>query len=85
MCLHSSLNNGDFIQIAVIGREVLKGMDYMHKAGMIHRDVKAGNILIDGNGHVMLADFGVAATLERTASWGQGYGNRGTFVGTPCW
>jgi len=71
--------------IAVILREVLKGLDYMHRHDSIHRDVKAGNILVNNDGNVLLADFGVAATLERNASWGFAAGGRNTFVGTPCW
>ena len=46
---------------------------------------QAGNILIDANGQVMLADFGVAATMERGGSWGAQNLARNTFVGTPCW
>jgi serine/threonine protein kinase len=46
---------------------------------------QAGNILIDANGHVNLADFGVAASMERTGSWGHDKSMRMTFVGTPCW
>ena len=46
---------------------------------------QAGNILVNNDGNVLLADFGVAATLERTASWGCAAGGRNTFVGTPCW
>jgi serine/threonine-protein kinase OSR1/STK39 len=34
---------------------------------------------------VLLADFGVAATLERGGSWGNRMMSRNTFVGTPCW
>lgn len=34
---------------------------------------------------MLLADFGVAATLERSGSWGHAEQNRNTFVGTPCW
>lgn len=74
----------DEVFIATVLREVLKGLEYLHKNGMIHRDIKAGNILIDGNGQVKLADFGVSATIERTGNWG-GDGSRFTFVGTPCW
>ena len=47
--------------------------------------VQAGNILIDNIGQVLLADFGVAATMERGGSWGNQQLARNTFVGTPCW
>ncbi len=46
---------------------------------------QAGNILVDKDGWVYLADFGVATSLDRTGSWGHDKGNRMTFVGTPCW
>lgn len=47
--------------------------------------VQAGNILINTDGNVVLADFGVAAQMERGGSWGSKNVSRNTFVGTPCW
>ncbi|XP_075501222.1 uncharacterized protein LOC142539562 isoform X1 [Primulina tabacum] len=68
--------------IATLLREVVKALVYLHSDGHIHRDVKAGNILIDTNGAVKLADFGVAACMFDT---GDRQRSRNTFVGTPCW
>ena len=49
------------------------------------RLLQAGNILINTDGQVLLADFGVAAQMERGGSWGNKNVARNTFVGTPCW
>ncbi|XP_039054105.1 serine/threonine-protein kinase svkA-like isoform X3 [Hibiscus syriacus] len=70
------------VVIATVLREVLKGLEYLHHHGHIHRDVKAGNILIDSKGGIKLGDFGVSACIFDS---GDRQRMRNTFVGTPCW
>ena len=65
---------------AWVCRGVLQALAYMHDvAKVIHRDVKAANVLVTRDGAVKLADLGVAAQLQRTMS------KRGTMIGTPHW
>lgn len=85
-CLHilkSSHPEGfEEVVIATILREVLKALEYLHHHGLIHRDVKAGNILICERGAIKLGDLGVSACLFDS---GDRQRMRNTFVGTPCW
>ena len=65
--------------IAVLMYNVLEGLHYLHSNGMIHRDIKADNILLDKKGNIQISDFGVSATLKNTM------GCFDTFIGTPFW
>jgi len=69
--------------ILYIMHETLLGLQYIHEHnGQIHRDIKAGNILIDHNGDIRIADFGVSGWLINA---GKQQEKAKTFVGTPCW
>lgn len=61
-------------------REVLVALTFLHKNGIIHRDIKAANILLTAQPpRILLCDFGVAALLASNTA------KRSTFVGTPYW
>lgn len=67
-------------RVLAIGVDVAGALATAHALGVIHRDVKPGNILLTGTGGVKLADFGIAKsteTLDHTVT--------GTIVGTPAY
>ncbi|XP_040207573.1 protein kinase C delta type-like [Rana temporaria] len=65
-------------KIRSISAEILCGLQYLHTMGIVHRDIKAKNILLDKDGHIKITDFGTAVT--------DAYGKmiKG-LVGTPCY
>jgi serine/threonine protein kinase len=66
--------------VATIGLDLLAGLDAAHDAGIIHRDVKPGNVLVDRNGHARLTDFGIATTTGDSSLTTQG-----ALIGSPSY
>ncbi|XP_067089730.1 serine/threonine-protein kinase 10 [Osmerus mordax] len=66
-------------QISEVCYQTLQGLSYLHQLHIIHRDLKAGNILLMFDGQVKLADFGVSVKNTHTLQ------KRTTFIGTPYW
>ena len=63
--------------LGIYVKQVLHGLSYLHKKGVLHRDIKGGNLLLDKTGRVKLADFGTCtyAALNKNI----------TVIGTPFW
>ncbi|XP_005376392.1 PREDICTED: serine/threonine-protein kinase 10 [Chinchilla lanigera] len=66
-------------QIQVVCRQMLEALNFLHNKKIIHRDLKAGNVLMTLEGDIRLADFGVSAKNLKTLQ------KRDSFIGTPYW
>jgi len=60
-------------------REAALALGHAHKGGIVHRDVKPANIMLESDGRVILTDFGISKALEG----GSGFTGTGAIIGTP--
>ena len=65
-------------QAVAVARQICAGLEEAHKLGVVHRDLKPQNIMLDEDGQARIMDFGIARSLT-----GKSITGAGTFVGTP--
>ncbi|XP_009617135.1 serine/threonine-protein kinase AtPK2/AtPK19-like [Nicotiana tomentosiformis] len=54
-------------QARIYTAEIVSAVSHLHQRGIVHRDLKPENILMDGDGHVMLTDFGLAKEIDESS------------------
>ncbi|KAM0936483.1 putative mitogen-activated protein kinase kinase kinase STE-STE11 family [Dioscorea sansibarensis] len=67
--------------IKMYSKQLLQGLEYLHKNGIIHRDIKGANILVDNKGCIKLADFGASKQVVKLATMTAAK----SMKGTPYW
>ena len=70
-----------FDQILSFGRQITRGLEAAHKAGVIHRDIKSSNIWVEPSGRIKILDFGLARNVEGDPDLTE----LGTVLGTPAY
>lgn len=86
-CIAGSINDLMYVcditltveQVRTTAAAIALGLKYLHKNLVIHRDIKAGNVLLTSEGHIRLADFGVSAKLKKASD------RTNTAIGAPFW
>ena len=65
--LGERIAKGELPEVAPLAAELLSALRHIHAAGVLHRDIKPQNVLIDANGHARLTDFGIAQPRDATS------------------
>jgi len=68
-------------EVEILLRQIASAVDYAHRQGVIHRDIKPENILLDSEGHALLADFGIVKLVGGDTN----LTGTGAIVGTPAY
>ncbi len=66
-----------------IGKQVCRALEVAHEEGIVHRDIKPQNLVVDPSGFLKVMDFGIARLAERRAETGQALTAAGVLIGTP--
>jgi serine/threonine protein kinase/tetratricopeptide (TPR) repeat protein len=72
-------------EVAYLIQQVGSALHYAHRQGIVHRDVKPANVLIDTEGNAFVSDFGIARILDESARRGKSLTMTGSSVGTPAY
>jgi serine/threonine protein kinase len=66
-----------------IGKQLCRALEVAHEEGIIHRDIKPQNLMVDPTGFLKVMDFGIARLAEARSEPGKGLTTAGVLVGTP--